>query len=61
MLWVLKEPSQRDGSFEYSQHMMFNLVGKKIFANLRSKFCLSKHVYFHCVFLAASWVKVLNS
>ena len=29
MLWVLKEPSQWDGSFEHPKHM-FKLMGKEI-------------------------------
>ena len=36
MLWVLKEPSQRDSSFEYPKHML-QLMGKKIFKILRLK------------------------
>ena len=35
MLWVLKEPSQWDSSFEHPKHM-FKLMGKKIITILRS-------------------------
>ena len=36
MLWVLKEPSQWDGSFVHPKHM-FKLIGKKIITILHSK------------------------
>ena len=36
MLWVLKEPSQWDGSFEHPKHM-FKLLDKKII-KLKRKF-----------------------
>ena len=35
MLWVSKEPSQWDGSFEHPKHML-KLIGKKIFTILHS-------------------------
>ena len=33
MLWVLKKPSQQDGSFEHPKHI-FKLIGKEIIAIL---------------------------
>ena len=36
MMWVLKEPSQRCGSFEHPKHL-FKPMGKKIFIIVRSK------------------------
>ena len=36
MLWYSKESSQRDGSFQYTEHM-FKLMDKLIFTVLRSK------------------------
>ena len=41
MLWVLKESSQLDGSFEHPKHML-KIMGKKIFTILPCFFCLSK-------------------
>ena len=38
-----KEPSQCDGSFKHTKHML-KLIGKKIFTIFRSKCCLSKPV-----------------
>ena len=40
MLWVHKEPSQGEGSFEHPKHM-FKLMGMKILTILHSKHCLS--------------------
>ena len=40
MLWVLKEPSQWDGSFEHPKHMI-KLMDKKIIAILSWKFLLN--------------------
>ena len=40
ILWVLKEPSQWDSSFEHPNHML-KIMGKKIFIILPSKFLLS--------------------
>ena len=40
-----KEPSQWDGSFEHSKHML-KLMGKKVFAIDAENFCVSKPVKF---------------
>ena len=40
MLWVLKEPSHWDGSFEHPKHM-FKLMGKKMIVFYSQKFCLA--------------------
>ena len=43
MLWVLKRPSQRDGSFEHPKHML-KIMGKKILHLYAENFCLPKTV-----------------
>ena len=48
MLWVLEEPSKRDGSFEHPKHML-KLMGKNIFT-FYAHFFLSKPVVVVSVF-----------
>ena len=53
-----KEPYQRDGCFEHTKHML-ELMDKKIFTLLRSKFCLSKQSINH-IYTFATLLNLMN-
>ena len=51
MLWVLKGPSQRDGSFEHPKHML-KLIGKKNYSFTLKNFVAVTYRY--CTLLEIS-------
>ena len=48
MLWILKEPSQWNGSFEHPDHML-KLMSKKILTFLRSKNLFYLNLFYHYI------------
>ena len=50
-----KEPSQRDSSFEYPEHML-KVKGKKILSFLPSNILFSKPVYYHLVWSVGTYL-----